>query len=127
MEESRLQQRWERPAPARVNLLGEHTDYTWGSVLPMAVRSNALLITHIRTLRTICSGENMSRIGEAELGKTLDNDGPESGIPPNRSAHVRASVAMRISPHPSENTRAQPPEWPGNDTISRTSELQDLK
>jgi len=98
MEESRLQQRWERLAPARVNLLGEHTDYTCGSVLPMAVRSNALVITHIRTLRTICSGENMSRIGEAEVGKTLKNDGLESGIPPNRSAHVRASVAMRISP-----------------------------
>jgi galactokinase len=37
LKESRLQQSWERLAPASVNLLGGHTDYTGGLVLPMAI------------------------------------------------------------------------------------------
>ena len=37
LKESRLQQSWERLAPANVNLLGGHTDYTGGLVLPMAI------------------------------------------------------------------------------------------
>src|ERR1700693_712426 len=41
--------RWIVAAPGRVNVIGEHTDYNDGFVLPMAIERNAVMAAHTAT------------------------------------------------------------------------------
>lgn len=55
-------------APGRVNLIGEHTDYNGGFVLPMAIESETVVAAAAREDRKICvRSVNLEQEGEINL------------------------------------------------------------
>jgi galactokinase len=63
-------------APGRVNLIGEHTDYNHGFVLPVALDKDALLLTRPRSDATV-------RLANAETGYGAVEFAISSAIPPD--------------------------------------------
>ncbi len=55
-------------APGRVNIIGEHTDYNDGFVLPMAIEHEAVIVGRPRSDRLLrLRAENLNRAAEASL------------------------------------------------------------
>lgn len=82
-------------APGRVNLIGDHVDYTGGSVLPIAIeRSTVVALSRSDT--TSCGDETV--IQALDLGKTIHTDlaskhPPEpSGSPDSFVNYVRGPI-----------------------------------
>ena len=62
-------------APGRVNLIGEHTDYNGGFVLPMAIERETIVAAAAREDRKICvRSMNLNEAGEIDL------DAPEQKL-----------------------------------------------
>jgi galactokinase len=64
-------------APGRVNLIGEHTDYTGGFVMPFAISQRAFVAVSPRTdgiVRAVARGRGAGQIAirDVELGKPSD-------------------------------------------------------
>src|SRR6267378_7405351 len=86
-------------APGRVNLIGEHTDYNDGFVMPMALDRSTWVAAAPRSDRTIV-------VRSSEYGETatIDLDGParEAGASEERpygwSAYVRGVATVVESP-----------------------------
>ncbi|NLO33792.1 MAG: galactokinase [Candidatus Hydrogenedentes bacterium] len=61
-------------APGRVNIIGEHTDYNDGFVLPMAIEYDTVIVGLPRKDRTIrMYASNLDRNAEADLDKRVRN------------------------------------------------------
>lgn len=60
-------------APGRVNLIGEHTDYNGGTVLPMAIRCEVRLLARPRR-------DNRFRLRSLQMEKTYDKILPENPL-----------------------------------------------
>jgi galactokinase len=75
-------------APGRVNLIGEHTDYNSGFVLPMATEAGLLLAARPRSDRTV-------RVASRTMGESfeLSLDAPITRDPPRWSLYLRGVLA----------------------------------
>jgi len=60
-------------APGRVNLIGEHTDYNEGFVLPMAIEKEIIMLGQLRNDRTV---QVFDLVYKAETKFSLDNLSP---------------------------------------------------
>jgi galactokinase len=82
--------RWISRAPGRVNLIGEHTDYNDGYVLPMALERDTIVLAApngSRTMNWISTSVDASRV-------SIDlTQGIESGPPHHWSNYPRGVVA----------------------------------
>jgi galactokinase len=59
-------------APGRVNLIGEHTDYTGGFVMPLAIEQRAYIAARPRAdrmVRAVASGHDIQAISLDEVGQ----------------------------------------------------------
>ncbi len=67
---------WISAAPGRVNLIGEHTDYTGGFVFPVAIGHNVAIVFRPRTDRIVrlysCDYRQMSEFCLDEIGTSPD-------------------------------------------------------
>jgi len=81
-------------APGRVNLLGEHTDYNDGFVLPCAIEYQTLVAVQARD-------DTMVRVVAADYGNTLDEFRLDAPIVPRPDApwanYVRGMVQMLLA------------------------------
>ena len=81
-------------APGRVNLLGEHTDYNDGFVLPCAIEYHTLVAVQARD-------DTMVRVVAADYGNTLDEFRLDAPIVPRPDApwanYVRGMVQMLLA------------------------------
>ena len=78
---------WVR-APARVNLIGEHTDYMGGLVLPVALNLEMRALLRRRSDRSVdVRSLDLDQRDEFALGRELDSPGPGFGT------YVRAVTA----------------------------------
>ncbi|MEX1015376.1 MAG: galactokinase [Phycisphaeraceae bacterium] len=75
-------------APGRVNLIGEHTDYNDGFVLPMAIERQTLLLARRRADRTVRLAST-GMPGQAELNL----DQPITPGEPGWTNYVRGAIA----------------------------------
>jgi len=61
-------------APGRVNIIGEHTDYNHGFVLPMAIENETLIVARQRDDRILNAfAANLNRSVEADLDERVRN------------------------------------------------------
>ena len=88
-------------APGRVNLIGEHTDYNGGFVLPMAIERQSVVMLRPRTDK-IAHMRSTALPGEAELpvdinGETI-HTAPIGLGEPDWSRYLRGVVAFSYTP-----------------------------
>ncbi len=61
-------------APGRVNIIGEHTDYNHGFVLPMAIERETVIAARCRSDRTLnATAANLGRSASADLDRRVRN------------------------------------------------------
>jgi galactokinase len=82
-------------APGRVNLIGEHTDYNDGFVMPMAIDSSKWVAAAPRRDRLLVV---RSREYEAAETETIDLDGPRAGPTGRWTDYVRGVAATLERP-----------------------------
>lgn len=80
--------RWKAAAPGRVNLIGEHTDYNDGFVLPMAIDRYTVLAGDRNTRREV----KLNSVTTGETA-TFSLRGPVEPGPPSWSNYIRGVVA----------------------------------
>src|ERR1700716_3259192 len=76
-------------APGRVNLIGEHTDYNDGFVMPMAIDRSTWVAAAPRTDRLL-----VVRSRAYDASETIDLDGPRAGPSGRWTDYVRGVAAM---------------------------------
>jgi galactokinase len=81
-------------APGRVNLIGEHTDYNLGFVLPMAIGLEIRVASAPRADRRVRIQFENDELGEFDL----DQIGPRSGTPIDYAAGVALELRRRNVP-----------------------------
>ncbi|MEM9020654.1 MAG: galactokinase [Planctomycetota bacterium] len=81
-------------APGRVNLIGEHTDYNGGFVLPLAIQRQSVLVARVRDDRRV-------RLGSTTLPgvAVLDLDQPILQGEPPWSGYLRGVIARWMQGH----------------------------
>lgn len=80
-------------APGRVNLIGEHTDYNDGFVLPMAIEQTTWLALRARDDRSV----RVASVGHADIDFQLDNMEPGTGSWAEYLKGVAWSLGGRLS------------------------------
>src|SRR5262245_16791760 len=77
-------------APGRVNLIGEHTDYNQGFVLPMAIDRHAVIVTDL-------AKHKQSTLWAIDLDETVEVDLTLPLRPlPGKSANYLLGVAAQL-------------------------------
>jgi galactokinase len=86
--------RWIAAAPGRVNVIGEHTDYNDGFVLPMAIERYTVMAADIPGSSSPSSSKNIS-IFDAHFKETavIDVSGPVTKGQPKWSNYIRGVMA----------------------------------
>src|SRR5258705_12361143 len=81
--------RWIAAAPGRVNVIGEHTDYNDGFVLPMAIERYAIMAAD-----AAIAPEKIS-IYDTQFKEhaTIDVSTPVTKVPPKWSNYIRGVLA----------------------------------
>lgn len=87
-------------APGRVNLIGEHTDYNGGFVLPMAIERQSVVMIRPRTDK-LAHMRSTALPGEAVFPVDLNGDATSATIglgKPDWSRYLRGVVAFSYTP-----------------------------
>jgi len=87
--------RWTVAAPGRVNLIGEHTDYNEGYVLPMAIDRYVVMAADRPDGQARAAGGNEARVYSVELDRwaTITVEGDVAPGPRGWSSYVQGAVA----------------------------------
>ncbi|XP_060620655.2 galactokinase isoform X1 [Anolis sagrei] len=83
-------------APGRVNLIGEHTDYNQGFVLPMALQMSTVMVGSPREDKTICI---VTTAEEAEEPRKVEFTVPEEGVTLNPGEPHWANYVKGVVQH----------------------------
>jgi galactokinase len=88
------QPRWIVAAPGRVNVIGEHTDYNDGFVLPMAIERYAVMAADVPSSQFASSYENVSIYDiHFDESATIDITAPVTKGAPKWSNYIRGVIA----------------------------------